>query len=74
MPLFVCKCNLCGHKEEIMIPVTNELPIGCKNPEFRCSGIMEKMVRENMPYVHPDATPTRRNNSGINYRYKHKDM
>jgi len=68
------KCNLCGYKTEVVKSMSDNLPVGCKNPEFRCSGIMEKVIRENMPYLHPEATPTRRNNSGINARYKHKDM
>ena len=52
------KCNICGYECEVIHPMNQQLPTGCLNPEFKCSGVMETVYRTT-PALTRAACPSR---------------
>ena len=62
------RCSRCNHEEELLVPMVQDIPIGCTNLDLpECEGIME-VVFKSPPNLHSSAIPTRVSNEGISYK------
>lgn len=63
MPRYDKKCNICGFETEMTLPM-DHLPVGCGNPDCKCSGVMETVIRV-APALTRAACPTRGGSSRV---------
>jgi len=62
------RCSRCRYETELSVPMVQEVPIGCVNPELpACEGIME-VIFKSPPHLHSSAIPTRVSNDGVSYK------
>lgn len=72
MPAYDVRCNFCDYECEISKSMTDDMPIGCRNPgHVNCPGVMEVMFKT-PPALTRAACPSR-NELGNGTKYVAKD-
>ena len=64
MPTYDYVCTKCGTVKEVFHTIADVPSVTCD--EKGCRGSMRKSYAGAGPYIHPNAIPTRKNNSGVN--------
>lgn len=68
MALHTRKCTICGYTTDVVTKASeSNMPVGCKNPEFECPGIMEIVWSQCSFNLGKGGVPTR-NLAGATYK------